>query len=88
VRLKGLGQLKTQMPSGFEPAVLRLVAYRLNQLRHRVPSGFENKTEICIAFLEVQLPGSTVTRRVECMTDDTVQELMQNLEICCFLALS
>jgi hypothetical protein len=48
---------------------------------------FKNKTEICNAIKEVQLSRSTVTRRVECMSDDTEQQMRQDLEICEFLSL-
>jgi hypothetical protein len=43
---------------------------------------FKNKTEICNAIKGVQLSRSTVTRRVECMSDDTEQQIRQDLEIC------
>jgi hypothetical protein len=45
-------------------------------------NGFKNKTEISSAIDEVQLSRSTLTKRVECMSGDTEQQLRQNLEIC------
>jgi hypothetical protein len=48
---------------------------------------FKNKTEICNAIKEVQLSRSTVTRRVECMSDDNEQQMRQDLEICEFFSL-
>jgi len=47
---------------------------------------FKNKTEICNAVKEVQLSQSTITRRVECMSDDN-EQLRQDLEICEFFSL-
>jgi hypothetical protein len=48
---------------------------------------FKNKTEICNAIKEVQLSQSTVTRRVEYMSDDSEQQMRQDLEICEFFSL-
>jgi hypothetical protein len=48
---------------------------------------FKNKTEISNASKEVQLSQSTITRRVECMSDDIEQQLRQDLEICEFFIL-
>jgi hypothetical protein len=48
---------------------------------------FKYKTEICNAIKEVQLSRSTVTRRVECMSDDNEQQMRQDLEICEFFSL-
>jgi hypothetical protein len=48
---------------------------------------FKNKTEICNAIKGVQLSRSTVTRIVECMSDDNEQQMRQDLEICEFFSL-
>jgi hypothetical protein len=48
---------------------------------------FKNKTEIYNANKEVQLSRSTVTRRLECMSDDIEQKMRQDLEICEFSSL-
>jgi hypothetical protein len=45
---------------------------------------FKNKTGMCNAIKEVQLSRNTVTRRVECMSDDAEQQMRQDLEICEF----
>jgi hypothetical protein len=47
---------------------------------------FKNKTEICDAVKEVQLSRSTITRRVENMSDNT-EQLREELEICEFFIL-
>jgi hypothetical protein len=44
-------------------------------------NDFKNKTKICNAIKEVQLSRRTVTRRVECMSNDTEQQMRQDLEI-------
>jgi hypothetical protein len=48
---------------------------------------FKNKTEMCNTNKEVQLSRSTVTRRLECMSDNTEQQMRQDLEICEFSSL-
>jgi hypothetical protein len=48
---------------------------------------FKNKTALCSAIKEVQLSRSTVTRRVEYMSDDIEQQMRQDLEICEFFSL-
>jgi hypothetical protein len=47
---------------------------------------FKNKTEICNVVKDIQLSQSTITRRVECMSDDN-EQLRQDLEICEFFSL-
>jgi hypothetical protein len=40
MQLEGLDQLKNQITSRIEPAILRLVVQCLNQLRYRQPKAF------------------------------------------------
>jgi hypothetical protein len=42
---------------------------------------FKNKTKVCNPIMEFQLSQSTITRSVEYMSDDTEQQLRQDLEI-------
>jgi len=43
--------------------------------------------QICSAIKKVQLSQSTITRTVECVSDDSEQQLRQDLEICEFFSL-